>query len=62
MRFLDRFVYKNPKKDKIENRVRSVNARKRNSYLDTTQLPVTSLEFLQKKKDQILPQDQYLHR
>merc|ERR1712137_1539901 len=36
--------------------------RKRNTHLDSTQLPVTSLEFLQKKTEDLPPHDQFLHR
>ena len=30
--------------------------------MDSTQLPVTSLEFLQKKTEDLPPHDQFLHR
>merc|ERR1712106_308358 len=60
IRFLDRFVYKNPKKSDEKRKI-NVNHRRRNTYLDTTQLPVTSLTFLQKQQDELPPTDRYLH-
>ena len=62
IRFLDRFVYKNPKAADDKPRTVNVHKRKRNTHLDSTQLPVTSLEFLQKKTEDLPPHDQFLHR
>ena len=62
IRFLDRFVYKNPKAAEDKPRTVNVHKRKRNTHLDSTQLPVTSLEFLQKKTEDLPPHDQFLHR
>jgi len=60
IRFLDRFVYKNPKARETKNS--SVNKRRVNRYLDTTQLPVTSLEFLKAKEKDLAPQDKFMQR
>merc|ERR1711990_1310009 len=55
-------VYKNPKAADDKLRTVNVHKRKRNTHLDSTQLPVTSLEFLQKKTEDLPPHDQFLHR
>jgi len=60
MRFLDRFVYKNPKAERKA--PRSVNQRRVNKYLDTHQLPVTSLEFLKAKEHELGPHDRFMQK
>ncbi|CAG5098595.1 Oidioi.mRNA.OKI2018_I69.XSR.g15808.t1.cds [Oikopleura dioica] len=60
MRFLDRFVYKNPKAERKS--PRSINQRRVNKYLDTHQLPVTSLEFLQAKEHELGPHDRFMQK
>ena len=60
MRFLDRFVYKNPKAERKA--PRSINQRRVNKYLDTHQLPVTSLEFLQAKEHELGPHDRFMQK
>ena len=61
IRFLDRFVYKNPK-SRPERKAGSVNRRRVNRYLDTQQLPVTSLEFLKATEKDLAPQDLFMQR
>lgn len=60
IRFLDRFVYKNPKAR--DGKQENIHKRRVNRYLDTTQLPVSSLEFLQAKEKDLLPHDKFMQK
>lgn len=63
MRFLDRFVYRNPKEQKIkENNRGYLLHRKKRLYMNQERQPVNSATFLAKEEDEIPVDDIFFHR
>uniref|UniRef100_A0A915ASH1 CCAAT-binding factor domain-containing protein n=1 Tax=Parascaris univalens TaxID=6257 RepID=A0A915ASH1_PARUN len=64
MRFLDRFVYRNPKTSEKNARKGDKNVFRRKAYdpLGIKKLAVTSEEYLSKKRDEIPADERFLHR
>nr|DBA26807.1 TPA: hypothetical protein GDO54_011017 [Pyxicephalus adspersus] len=62
MRFLDRFVYRNPKQKLQESNRGYLKHQKKKVYMNEEREPVNSATFLEKKEDEIPADEVFFHR
>lgn len=63
MRFLDRFVYRNPKQQKLQESNRGyLKHQKKKLYMNEEREPVNSATFLEKEEDEIPADEVFFHR